>query len=62
MFHLITFSAFYPADEFLSIWKLMLLNQSDDILPGSCIKRDFIFDTVSNWFKVRIYFSYHREF
>jgi len=31
--------AFYPADEFLRIWKLMLLNQFHDILPGSCIKQ-----------------------
>nr|XP_058950702.1 alpha-mannosidase 2C1-like [Pocillopora verrucosa] len=29
---------FYPAEEFLRIWKLMLLNQFHDILPGSCIK------------------------
>ncbi|KAJ7388842.1 Alpha-mannosidase 2C1 [Desmophyllum pertusum] len=29
----------YPADEFLRIWKLMLLNQFHDILPGSCIKQ-----------------------
>ncbi|XP_078370059.1 alpha-mannosidase 2C1-like isoform X2 [Oculina patagonica] len=29
----------YPADELLRIWKLMLLNQFHDILPGSCIKQ-----------------------
>lgn len=28
----------YPSEEFLRIWKLMLLNQFHDILPGSCIK------------------------
>lgn len=39
MFLFITFSAFYPAEEFLRIWKLMLLNQFHDILPGSCIKQ-----------------------
>lgn len=29
----------YPSEEFLRIWKLMLLNQFHDILPGSCIKQ-----------------------
>lgn len=28
----------YPTEEYLRIWKLMLLNQFHDILPGSCIK------------------------
>jgi len=28
----------YPSEEFLRIWKLVLLNQFHDILPGSCIK------------------------
>ena len=29
----------YPSEEFLRIWKLVLLNQFHDILPGSCIKQ-----------------------
>ncbi|XP_068702429.1 alpha-mannosidase 2C1-like [Montipora foliosa] len=30
---------YYPSQEFLRIWKLLLLNQFHDILPGSCIKQ-----------------------
>lgn len=37
-YFLLCLSEFYPAEEFLRIWKLMLLNQFHDILPGSCIK------------------------
>lgn len=30
---------YYPSEEFHRIWKLLLLNQFHDILPGSCIKQ-----------------------
>lgn len=32
-------SDYYPSEEFHRIWKLLLLNQFHDILPGSCIKQ-----------------------
>ena len=42
----------YPSEEFHRIWKLMLLNQFHDILPGSCIKQVNIVSLHSGYFSI----------
>lgn len=42
-------SQYYPNEELTRIWKLLLLNQFHDVLPGSSIK--LVYDDATKYYK-----------